>query len=75
MKEDADVKFQCGFQSWENLGSRKQGHTAYKVWLILPLMACHGRAAASPVAEFYKWLSKFQSFDTLGEKQYNNRDD
>ena len=54
MKQDADVKVQCGFQSRENLSSREQGHTAYKVWLTFPLMDCHGRAAASPVAEFYK---------------------
>lgn len=54
MKQDAGVKIQCGFQSRENISSRKQGHTAYKVWLTFHLMDCHRRAAASPVAEFNK---------------------
>lgn len=54
MKQDEDVKVRCGFQSRENIGSRKQSHTAYKVWLPFPLTNCHRRAAASPVAEFYK---------------------
>ena len=61
-----DVKVQCGFQSRENINSRKQSHTAYKVWWTFPVMDCHRRAAASHVAEFYKWLSKFQSVSTLG---------
>lgn len=54
MKQEADVEVQRGFQSRENISSRKQSHTAHKVWWTLPLMDCHRRAEASTVAEFYK---------------------
>ena len=54
MKQDADVEVQRGFQSRENISSRKESHTAHKVWWTLPLMDCHRRAEASAVAEFYK---------------------
>lgn len=32
MKQEADVEVQRGFQSRENISSRKQSHTAHKVW-------------------------------------------
>ena len=54
MKQEADVEVQHGFQSRENISSKKQSHTAHKVWWTLPLMDCHRRAEASAVAEFYK---------------------
>lgn len=31
MKQDADVKVWCGFQSRENVGSRKESHTVYSL--------------------------------------------
>ena len=54
MKQEADVEVQHGFQSRENISSRKQSPTAHKVWWTLPLMDCHRRAEATAVAEFYK---------------------
>ena len=52
MKQDADVEVQHGFQSRENISSRKQSHTAHRVWWTLPLMDCHRRADASAGLNF-----------------------
>lgn len=73
MKKHTNLLVPYISQLRQNAGSQKHSYTARKVWLPFPLMGCQRRAAARPVAEFYKRTSKFWSIKTLAEKKYKNR--